>query len=340
MKVPTGRAHGLAHVLDWAVQRGASRERLLARIPVSRESLDEPESRIPVTAYYAGIEAAAAELGDPLLGLHYIASVDPSALGALGFLALASPTAGAALERIFRYFAWLTDGEVFAMEALGCEARFRYQPWGPPRPAHAQCAEMYAADCFFGLARATGAPIAATTLRFSHSANGSLDEYEKILGCRPEFGAKRSEWSFAAEVLERPMLGADAALERFLEGEVESRARGFGRAGPVSEQVRRALAESLPEGGHSLAELARRLHTSARTLQRRLREEGTSRARLLDELRRARSESYLAMGLPIAEVSWLLGFGEPSVFHRAFRRWTGETPAEFRARRARKGSQR
>jgi AraC-like DNA-binding protein len=334
MKVPTGRSHGLAHVLDWAVERGASRDRLLARIPVARESLEERESRIPLTAYYAGLEAAAGELGDPFLGLHYIASIDPSALGALGFLALASPTVGAALERIFRHHAWLSDGEVFAMEVTAGEARFRYIPWGPARPAHAQCAEMYAADCFFGLARATGAPIAARSLRFTHSAHGPAAEYLKVLGCEPEFGAARNEWSFSAEVLARPMLGADEALARFLEGQVESAARGFGSAGPVAEQVRRALAESLPEGGLSLAELARRLRLSSRTLQRRLRDEGTSAAQLLDELRRARGEEYLAMGLPIAEISYLLGFGEASVFHRAWRRWTGETPAEFRARRA------
>lgn len=63
MKVPTGRAHGLAHVLDWAAQRGASRERLLARIPISRESLDDPESRMPVTAYYAEFRARRARKG-------------------------------------------------------------------------------------------------------------------------------------------------------------------------------------------------------------------------------------------------------------------------------------
>lgn len=305
MKVPTGRSHGLAHVLDWAVQRGASRERLLARVPVAPESLADRESRIPLTAYYAGLEAASDELGDPFLGLHYIASIDPSALGALGFLALASPTVGAALERIFRHHAWLSDGEVFAMEVVAGEARFRYVPWGPPRAAHGQCAEMYAADCFFGLAAQDREILRGRTVR-------RVSEAQRA----------------------RPMLGADEALARFLEGEVESAARGFGSSGPVAEQVRRALLQSLPEGGLSLAELARKLRLSSRTLQRRLRDEGTSAARLLDELRRARAEAYLAMGLPIAEVSYLLGFGEPSVFHRAWKRWTGETPAESRVRRA------
>ena len=185
MKAPTGRSHGLAHVLDWAVSRGAQRERLLARIAVDPRAARRRRGAIPLAAYYAGIEAAVAELGDPFLGLHYIESVDPSALGALGFLALASPTAGDALARIFRYHAWLAEGEVFAMEVVGGEARFRYVPWGPLAAAHAQTAEMYAADCFLGLARATGAPIAGASLRLAHART------VRAASTRGSFGACR-----------------------------------------------------------------------------------------------------------------------------------------------------
>ncbi len=337
MRAPTCRSHGLAHIVEWAVQRGAKPEHLLAASAVSPELLADPEARVPLESYYAGIEAAVSELGDPFLGLHYIASVDPSALGALGFLALASPTAGACLERIFRHHAWLTDGDAFAMDVVGDEACFRYLPWGPPRPAHEQCAEMYAADCFVGLARATGAAIPAKSLRLAHAPHGPLAEYVRHLGAGPEFGAATHSWSFPADVLARPMLGADPALERFLEGQVSARARAYASAGPVAERGRRALAESLPEGGLSVAALARALRTSPRTLQRQLDREGTSVARLLDELRRTRAEIYLDMGLPIAEVSYLIGFAEPSVFFRAFKRWTGETPADFRRSRGSRG---
>jgi len=190
---------------------------------------------------------------------------------------------------------------------------------------------MYAADCFLGLARATGAPIEARSLRLAHAANGPLGEYRRLLGAAPEFGAPRCEWSFDAAVLARPMRAADPALARFLEAQVAERARGYASAGPLAERVRRALADALPELP-SVAALAASLRASPRSLQRRLAAEGTSVAALGLELRRARAEAYLAMGLPIAEVSYLVGFAEPSVFHRAFKRWTGETAAAFRAR--------
>src|SRR5262249_3809122 len=267
---------------------------------IAPELLSDPEARVPLEAYYAGLEAAVEELADPFLGLHYIVSVDPSALGALGFLALASPTAGEALARIFRYHAWLTGGVRFAMELVGDEACFRYEPWGPARAAHAQCAEMYAADCFFGLARATGAPIAARTLRFAHAPHGPAAVYARHLGRVPEFGAERWQWSFAADVLARPMQDADPALERFLERQLAVHARAFSSSGPTSEQVRRALAESLPEGGLSLRARAERLRTSSRTLQRRLHAEGPSHAELLGELGPRRGQADLEMGPPAA----------------------------------------
>src|SRR5262249_38824429 len=148
----------------------------------------------------------------------------------------------------------------------------------------------------------------------------------------PEFGAARWEWSFAADVLVRPMRDADPALERFLEKQVDAHARAWTSGGATAEQARRALAESLPDGGLSLRALAARLRPSPRTLQRRLQSEGTSLAELLDELRRSRARAYLEMGLAAAEVSYLVGFAEPSVFFRAFKRWTGETPSGYRGR--------
>ncbi len=71
---------------------------------------------------------------------------------------------------------------------------------------------------------------------------------------------------------------------------------------------------------------------SPRTLQRRLGDEGTSVHALLDEVRRGRAAALLDADMAIGEVAYLLGYSEPSAFHRAFRRWTGVTPEAFRAR--------
>jgi AraC-like DNA-binding protein len=102
----------------------------------------------------------------------------------------------------------------------------------------------------------------------------------------------------------------------------------------LTRQVRGLLTEALKAGDPRLETLSQRLGLSARTLQRRLREEGTSHQDLLDEVRSELSRRYLLEPeLAICEVAYLLGFSEPSAFHRAFRRWTGVTPKAFRMSR-------
>ena len=100
------------------------------------------------------------------------------------------------------------------------------------------------------------------------------------------------------------------------------------------EQLRRAIGEALRTGVPSLAELASALGTSERTLRRRLGEHGWSYRALLDATRMDLARCYVRdRGLPLAEVAFLLGFSEPSAFHRAFKRWAGMTPREFREQR-------
>jgi AraC-like DNA-binding protein len=96
--------------------------------------------------------------------------------------------------------------------------------------------------------------------------------------------------------------------------------------------VERVLAALLPHGKASPLEVGRRLGTSSRTLSRRLREEGATFAKILDELRAALAKRYLEdRELPVSEIAWLLGYREVSSLTHAFKRWTGATPRQFRA---------
>ncbi|EPX54931.1 Transcriptional regulator, AraC family [Cystobacter fuscus DSM 2262] len=97
----------------------------------------------------------------------------------------------------------------------------------------------------------------------------------------------------------------------------------------AADQVRALLPELLPESGAELAHLAARLRMSPRTLQRRLRDEGTSLEAEREAFRRQQARVLLEAGTPIAEVAWRLGYSAPSAFHHAFRRWTGQSPREW-----------
>jgi AraC-like DNA-binding protein len=99
----------------------------------------------------------------------------------------------------------------------------------------------------------------------------------------------------------------------------------------AADAVRRCLAGELCHGQPTLQQIARRLHMSPKTLHRRLDDEGTSFRRVLTEVRRELAARHLTEDqLAISEIAFLLGFSEPSAFHRAFRRWTGHAPLAFR----------
>jgi AraC-like DNA-binding protein len=120
-----------------------------------------------------------------------------------------------------------------------------------------------------------------------------------------------------------------------LERQAESMRAQFVAFESVGEQVRRILREELDGGDSSLDQVAHRLATTPRTLQRRLQDENTSHQLIL---RQAQYEVAMQLlhnrSVPIGAISYKLGFSEPSAFHRAFRRWTGTTPAEVRRSRA------
>ena len=138
---------------------------------------------------------------------------------------------------------------------------------------------------------------------------------------------------FSRVDLETPLPSANEALaqlhDRFA-GEYLAR---FSTS-RITHLARQTLCRLLPQGEPKRERVAQALHLSQRTLQRRLQEEGTSYQQLLDDTRRDMAEQYLQQpGLTLLEVAYLLGFADPSNFFRAFRRWFGCTPNEYRARR-------
>jgi AraC-like DNA-binding protein len=136
---------------------------------------------------------------------------------------------------------------------------------------------------------------------------------------------------FETSDLELPVVGADPTLGGYLNDLAEKVLQAMPRAATFQDRVRRAIWSGLRSGRIDLACVAADLAVSARTAQRRLRDEGTSYAALLDDVRRELAMSMLrGKDVAVYEVAFLLGYAEPSTFHRAFRRWTGTSPREFR----------
>ena len=130
-----------------------------------------------------------------------------------------------------------------------------------------------------------------------------------------------------------PLKRRDPALAKWLERQAADVLAHLPADGDVRDEVRSVLSNQLMVGDMQIDVAARRLATTPRTLQRRLARAGTSFEALRDEARREAARRYVAeTTLTIAEVTYLLGYSEPTAFHRAFKRWHRTTPQAFRER--------
>ncbi len=129
-----------------------------------------------------------------------------------------------------------------------------------------------------------------------------------------------------------PFVSENPRMWDFFEPGLKERLAELDSAASTTERVRSVLLDSLPSGKSAVADIARRLAMSKRTLQRRLTAEGTSYQEVLDDVRKGLAMHYLRnSSIPSAQIAFLLGFKDPNSFFRAFQSWSGSTPESVRS---------
>jgi len=294
----------------------------------------DPDARIPIAAETALWDEAARMTGDSAFGLHTAERIGPGAFDVLDYAVRTAPTLRSALERLARYNALVHDVAVFTIRDAGDVTRIEHSLLHGTQSPHA--AEFTLASLLVIGRQMSGAPLAAREVDLRHLAPASTAEHERLFGVRPRFGTEVNALELDRAALARPLPAADPMLSDVIVRHAEALLAA--RPAPttlIADRVRRMLAEALGEGAVSLATIATRLKMSERSLQRRLSDEGTTFDAVVEEMRRDLALRYLGdRNVAIAEVAYLLGYSEPSAFHRAFKRWTGATPAEMRRRAA------
>ncbi|WNG51503.1 helix-turn-helix domain-containing protein [Archangium minus] len=316
--------------LNIAAEHGVPVEALCREVGLHRADLDDPEARIPYDVLDTVLERAVEVTGDDNLGLHMarMSYVDPD--DAASLVILTSATLKESMVRGCRYQRVWGDGERFKVEETVRGVRMRFTPVGPWRPAHRHMVEVAMVQLATGTRFFTGVDVRPLQVRFVHPAPADILEHEDLFGCPLVFGAPHSDIEFSHEDAERPFVHADALLSSMFEKKAQRALARLPTTASLSERVREQVRRTLAGGDFSFEAVARALHMPQRTLQRKLAEEGQSYAGILEAVRRELSEDYLRRRMSIAEVSFLLGYGEPTTFHRAFKRWWGMSPEAFR----------
>lgn len=191
-------------------------------------------------------------------------------------------------------------------------------------PSHPDTVDAIFALLCRTVRRLAGPQAAPSSARFRRSAPADPGVYDALFG-RVAFAAPSDECFFGEAALSAPIIQADPVVRSMLRPYAERRATH--RDVSWAAAVGRLLADGVAE----LADVARALAVSTRTLQSRLEAEGTSFAALADSIRRERALGMIAVpDLPVTVIAARLGFATPSAFTRAFRRWTGTSPSRYR----------
>ncbi len=314
--------------LGVAAALGLDRAALLAEAGLREPDLLDRDAYISLSQQVRLGEAIARQRPHRNIGLVSLPLVSPSMMGVLGYVVGHCATLEGALQAFVRYQNLLTDAVRWEIRqdppsTLRVEADPALQRLVFPVEAQLGVWVVLGRQ----LTRVTWSPV---QLRLRHHPRGPAQEFEEVFGCPVEFGATHNELQIPPEALALPITGArpelQPSLARLAQAQLET-------ATPPShaERVRTLLLEQLPRGLTTREQAARRLGTSPRTLARRLQAEGSSFRDVLEAVRQQLARAWLSdPGVALHEIAYLLGYSEPSAFHRSFRRWTGQTPATWR----------
>lgn len=288
-------------------------------------------SRVPLAVQDRIWEEFCLASADPLIGLRLGLDTQPGNLDIVGLLLMSCDDLAEALEMLVDYQQIIGEGGEFFLERGETVWRLRYE-------SHFPCRARERVEAVFGtllhLGRwISGNAFAPGSISFQHRAAAPLENYRELLGADVDFEARDNAINFSADQATLPLIQSNPAAIRHLRLLADQMLGSLGSQ-TLTSQVQSLLVQSPAAGKEAIAE---RLHMSGRHLNRLLSEDGTSFKLLQDTTRRHLAEKALqGPDVRMADVAETLGFSDESAFAKAFRRWTGISPGQFREESKRK----
>jgi AraC-like DNA-binding protein len=327
-------ATGLIEAIEAA---GCPPDRVLRPLGLTRSALGDPHGFIPSSDFAQLLEEAAQATGDESFGLHFGERFHPKNIGLLTYVVINSPTVSAAFENVGRYLRVHNEAARSSVVVEGRWASARHEFSGLTVAVPRQQNEFSTAVAIGTVRLMAGSDWVPIEVRFAHPAPHALAEHARIFGAPVSFGHDANALVMEREFLERQVPAADERLYPILRRYLEGVLAEMPAEDRLLASVRRAIGESIRDGNPKLAAVAKKVALSPRSLQRQLREFGTEFNALVDDTRRRFSIHYLRdRKHTLTEVAYLVGYSEVSAFNRAFRRWTGSTPADYRREAAKR----
>jgi AraC-like DNA-binding protein len=328
--VAARRVRGL---LEFAVTKGGSRVRLLERARIDPAELHDQDKRLPFAKYAALMRAAEESSHDPALALHFGEAIDLEDISIVGMVGGAETLADGGFAMMNRY-----SRLDFDLTAAGTD---RFQIMRTAEELWLIDARPNAND-FHELTECTFARMACTIRRFfgdrpvvtavhvTHVEPAYRAEYDRIFQVPVTFGSDKNALLLRPEIWNTPPPPHHVISEyasTIMTAHAEVLLAELARSDSVRGRVESALVPVLHTGDANIDTVAGKLGLSRQTLFRKLKAEGVTFKKVLDELRRNIALHYLTQkNVSVSETAYLVGFSDPAAFSRAFKRWTGSSP--------------
>ncbi len=320
----------VAAALQSVRARELNAEELLAKVGLSSSLLRVPQARVSAKHYGALWRTIALALDDEFFGQDS-RRMKAGSFAMLCHSVLSCKTLGQALDRSLRFYALILDDISGKSERDGRDARIvlHERVAGADQRVFAHellLMLLYGVSCWL-----VGRRIPLLRAEFSYAEPAYSAEYRLMYCADLRFNRPNTVIAFDANHLDLPVVQNERSLKEFLRTAPESILLKYKNGSSLNARVRRRLRQCLPGEVPDFERLAEELNMTPATLRRRLREEGESYQTIKDQLRRDLAISYLShSSRSVMDIALELGFSERSAFHRAFRKWTGASPGEFR----------
>jgi len=309
----------------------ADTDSVLREVGIDPASLSKPENRIPFEQQQA-LWALAVERGNTAgFGLHFARSIQPTSFGLVGYMLMNCSSIDECLDAVIKYQFLAGQGGEFTLDRSGGQTALCYTPVNPEQAVTChRVVAMLAANV--SVARwLVGEGIRPMRVELCHTAPANTDEYEEFFACPVRFGQQRNCVLYGASVTDMAVPNASEELLLLLSERANRLLQGLSQSSGIASRIASLMASQLNSAVPDKSVIAAQLGMGERTLQRRLQEEGTSYQEILDNARHYLARELLRnTSLPLAEVATQLGFTEPSTFYRAFKKWEGATPGQYR----------
>jgi AraC-like DNA-binding protein len=313
-----------------ATRAGVDEAQLLKQAGMSGLPSD-PLARIGLDSVVLLWRAVLALSGDAALGLRMGRAIEPSSFSVLVYTMLSSATLRDAFSHLHRFLPLISDGGRIQLVEQNDRAWLVY---------HSQHANLPYTDiqieavlsCALNMLRwIVGADFQPTSICLTHAALNPMPVYRDILGCEPNFGREFNAIGLPAALLDAPLPARNAELCTMHERLADRQLLSLTNSVTTKMRLKAMLQQSLPLGTVQREQVATVLGMSSRALQQRLASEGTNFVETLDEVRHNLALTYMDDArLSLGQIAVLLNFSDASAFYRAFKRWTGRVPGDYR----------